>query len=68
MTSGRKLTEEQADAILRLAGEKDADGDWLLSYEQIAERLQVHRHSVYRIIRKAAVQWGELTRWRETSA
>lgn len=55
MTSGRKLTMEQADAILRLAGETDEDGNWRLTYRQIAEKTGFHRHTVYRLVRRVAV-------------
>lgn len=65
MPSGRKLSQEQVDAILRLAGELNVDGEYLLTYEQIAERLCLHRHSVYRVIRQAAVRLGKLTAWRQ---
>lgn len=64
MTSGRKLTEEEADAILRLAGRKDQDGQWSLSYVQIAEQLGIHRRTVWRQIRRAAVLWGERSAWK----
>jgi DNA invertase Pin-like site-specific DNA recombinase len=64
MTSGRKLTEEQVDTILRLAGELDGDGEFLLKYGQIAKKLDVHRCTVYRCIRQAAVRWGKRTAWK----
>ena len=64
MTSGEKLTEQQADAILRLASEMDADGNWRLSYRQIASRLQLSERTVRRWIREAAVKYGRLTAWR----
>ena len=64
MTSGRKLTEQQADAILRLAGRQNADGKWALSYRQIAKTLDMHRHTVYRCIRQSAVRYGNRTAWK----
>ena len=64
MTSGKKLTEQQIDAILRLAGKQNADGKWTLSYRQIAKRLDLHRHTVYRCIRRSAVHWGNRTAWK----
>jgi excisionase family DNA binding protein len=64
MPSGRKLTEPQRDTILRLAGDRDAAGEWLLTYEEIAQRLQLNRRTVYRCIREAAVKWGRFTAWR----
>ncbi len=64
MPSGVKLTEQQGDAILRLAGEVDADGKWLLSYEQIAQRLNLNERTVRRWIREAAVKYGRLKAWR----
>jgi len=65
MTSGAKLTEQQADAILRLAGETDADGNWQLTYKQIAKRLQISERTVRRWVREAAVKYGRLTAWRD---
>lgn len=64
MTSGRKLTEEEFDAILRLAGQTQPDGEWTLTYDQIAEMLELHRHTVYRCIRHAAVKFGNRTSWK----
>lgn len=64
MPSGRKLTEQQADAILRLAGEKRIDGHWMLTYEQIAEHLQLSERTVRRWIREAACRYGKLTGWK----
>jgi hypothetical protein len=63
MGSGTRITQEQVDAILRLAGEKNADDDWALTYEQIAERVSVHPRTIYRVVRQAAVRWGQLTAW-----
>lgn len=68
MTSGRKLTQEQADAILRLAGKLRSDGQWLLTYQQIAAKLDVHRCTVYRHIRQAAVRYGQRITWRDENA
>lgn len=65
MTSGKKLSQEQYDRILSLAGEVDADGEFCRTYEEIAELLGVHRRTVYRAIRQAAVQLGALMKWRE---
>ena len=64
MTSGRKLTEEQVDAILRLAGQTRPDGEWTLTYTQIARELNVHRRTIYRCIRQAAARWGNRTSWK----
>lgn len=61
MTSGIKLTAAQAAAILRLASERDSDGNWLLTYEEIAERLDLNERTVRRWIREAAVRFGKLT-------
>ena len=68
MTSGRKLTKEQADAILRLAGLEQEDGQWRLSYSEIAKRLDLHRTTVYRHIRQAAVRYGQRSAWRDENA
>ncbi len=66
VTSGRKLTLEQRDAILRLAGESDGNGgDWTLSYQQIADTLHISERTVRRCIRRAAVAFGRLTAWQE---
>lgn len=64
MTSGRKLTERQAYEILRLAALERDDGNWLLSYEKIAEQLDLNERSVRRWIRRAAVRLGKLTGWK----
>lgn len=61
MTSGRKLTKHQVREILRLAGLEREDGQWLLSCVAIAERLGVHRRTVSRHIRLAAVRYGQQT-------
>lgn len=61
MTSGRKLTPHQVRELLRLAGLEREDGQWLLTYQQIAEQLGVHRRTVYRHIRRAAVHSGQQT-------
>lgn len=58
MGSGRKLTREQVSRILRLAGQTDADGGYRLTYQQIATTLELHRRTVSRVIRRAAVEWG----------
>jgi DNA invertase Pin-like site-specific DNA recombinase len=65
MPSGYRLTEQQVDRILKLAGELDSDGNWLLSYRQIASRLDLHRHTVETAIRQAAVNWGKHTAWKD---
>ena len=64
MTSGRKLTEQQADAILRLAGQMTEEGRWRWTYSQIADQLDLHRHTVYSVIRRSAVRWGQHTAWK----
>lgn len=65
MTSGRKLTPHQVRELLRLAGLEREDGQWLLTYQQIAEKLDVHRCTVYRCIRRAAVRCGNRTAWHD---
>lgn len=64
MPSGKKLTEREADDILRLAGLEREDGTWSLSVEQIAEQVGVDERTVRRWIRKAAVLYGKLTQWK----
>lgn len=64
MTSGRKLTEQQADAILRLVGQIADDGRWAYSLSDIARQLDLHRTTVYAVVRHAAARWGEHTRWK----
>ena len=64
MTSGRKLTKHQVREILRLAGLERGDGEWLLSYQRIAEQLGIHERTVRRWIRRAAVRLGKLTGWK----
>jgi DNA invertase Pin-like site-specific DNA recombinase len=64
MPSGTRLTEQQVDRILKLAGERTSTNDWRLSYREIARRLDLHRHTVENTIREAAVNWGDYTRWK----
>ena len=64
MTSGRSLTNRQRAAIVRLAGERRVDGGWLLSYVQIAERLDLNERTVRRVIRESAVRFGLLDGWK----
>ena len=63
----RNLTEQQRDAILRRAGELDADGQWLLSCRQIADHHHLSHRAVERAIRQAAVLYGKSTAWRDAS-
>lgn len=65
MTSGKRTPDETRLAIQRLASQKDADGRWLLSCEEIARRVQVSRGIVFREIREAARQWWHVSRWRD---
>jgi DNA invertase Pin-like site-specific DNA recombinase len=65
MPSGYRLTEQQVDRILKLAGELDSDGQWLLSYSAIAKRLDLHRHTIEHVIRLSAVNWGKHTAWKD---
>ncbi|MHB8953547.1 MAG: sigma factor-like helix-turn-helix DNA-binding protein [Pirellulaceae bacterium] len=64
MTSGRKLTEQERDTILRLAGKETPEGEWLLSYKKIATQLDLSERTVRRWIRRAAVKFGERTGWK----
>lgn len=64
MPSGRKLTERESDDILRLAGLEREDGAWRFSYSRIAADLGLHRCTVYRVIREAAVKHGKRIRWK----
>lgn len=68
MTSGRKLTEQEADAILRLAGLEREGGEWLLSYQEIAKQLDLHERTVRRWIRRAAVRSGQRTGWKKSAS
>lgn len=63
--SGRKLTKDQVVRILRLAGETKEDGGYRLTYQQIAGELELHRRTVSRVIRRAAVDWGRCHGWTE---
>jgi hypothetical protein len=64
VTSGNRTPETIILAIQRLAAEKDADGHWLLTYEEIGHRLQVDRRVVSDEIRQAARKWWHVSRWR----
>jgi len=66
MPSGTKLTEQQVDAILRLAGEQDMDGEWLLSYAEVAKRVGLSHRTVERVIRRSAVKLGYMTAWQNS--
>ena len=64
MTSGQRTPEDVRLAIQRLVSQKDADGHWLLSYEEIAHRLKVDRKVVWHEVRESARQWWHVSRWR----
>lgn len=67
MPTGCNLTQEQIDAVLRLANQRGVDGEWLLTYDEIAAQLGLHRRTIYRCIRSAATKWGQLTKWMESA-
>ncbi len=52
------------DELRGMIEKLDADGNWRLSYRQIASRLQLSERTVRRWIREAAVKYGRLTAWR----
>ena len=52
MTSGRKLTARQIDAIHALSEKKHPNGQWLWSGEQIAEQLSISLRTIRRYIRR----------------
>lgn len=56
MGSGRKLTKSQVATILRLAGETRADGKWAMTYQQIAQEMELHRVTVSCVIRGVATR------------
>lgn len=56
MTSGRKLTDDEASEIIQLARQVTEDGRWRWRYSQIAARLGFNRKTVYEVIRQAAVR------------
>ena len=62
--SGRKLTHAERVTILRLITQRNADGKWLLSYQQIADRLRLDRKTVADVARWAADQFARGLRWR----
>lgn len=64
MTSGNRTPEDVRLAIQRMASQKDADGKWLLSYEEIGARLKVDRRVVSDEVREACRTCWHLTRWR----
>jgi hypothetical protein len=63
MTSGRRRTESEVDAILRLAGYRTGGGSLVHTETTIAELLRMDRRVVHDVIWHAAAQWGKLTRW-----
>ena len=58
--SGRKLTRAERATILRMVMQRDADGKWLLSYQEIADRLRLDRKTVAETVRWAAGQFQRL--------
>ena len=64
MTSGKRTPEQIRLAIQRMASEKDADGEWLLTYEEIGHRLKIDRRVVSDEVREACRVCWHLTRWR----
>jgi hypothetical protein len=65
---GHKVTEREVNSILRLAGYQNLDGEWVHSYESIAQVVDLDFRTVATVIRKAAIQWGRHTRWRQPDA
>ena len=65
MTSGNRTPEDVRLAIRRLASQKDADGGWLLTYEDISHRLKIDRRIVSDEVREACRVCWHLTRWRD---
>jgi len=64
MTSGKRITEREIHAILRLLSYRSVDGTWLLTHQQIAEQLDLSVGCVGEHIRQSAVKWGKLIQWR----
>ena len=65
MTSGRPLTERQRDSILRMVGYRQ-EGLWLLTYDEIAARMDLDTKTITTCVRAAAANWGRHTQWHET--
>lgn len=68
MTSGKRLTEQERDAILRLASYRAQDGGWLMSCEQIGHQLDWDGRTVQEVIRRAAAAWWLEHRWHAPAA
>jgi DNA-binding NarL/FixJ family response regulator len=64
MTSGKRLTERQVHAILRLAAYQTEGGEWKLTETEIAHELDLYPSTVHEHIRQAAVAWGKHTQWK----
>jgi DNA invertase Pin-like site-specific DNA recombinase len=64
MTSGRKLTQEQVDAILRLAARRDDAGEFVFTFAEISSRTGLHRTTVANTIRRAAAELARLVCWK----
>lgn len=64
MTSGKRTSESVVLACQRMASYKDQDGHWLLSYEQIAEQLDIDKRVVSEAIREANRAWHKISQWR----
>jgi hypothetical protein len=63
MPSGRRLAESEVDAIQRLASYRNSDDGWLLSVEEIAQQLHLHRETVQKYIREGCRHWHQHARW-----
>jgi predicted transcriptional regulator len=65
MPSGTRLTLEQFDKILKLAGAKTEESRWRYSYSEIARRMHINERTVREVIRFAAAKFGEHAGWRD---
>jgi hypothetical protein len=68
MTSGKRLTKRQRDAILKMISYRCQDGTWLLSYEVVAHQMNLDHRTVSECVRRAAAAYELLTRWHAPDA
>lgn len=65
MPSGCYLTVEDRDRILKLAGLRNPDGSWAMTYRDIGEKMKINPITVSCVIRLAGVKWGQEHAWHQ---
>ncbi len=65
MTSGKRTPDYTLRAMQRLVRQKNADGKRLMSYEDIAKKLQIDRHIVFDEVWRAACAYWAMLDWKD---